>query len=83
MTPEEQAVDALVRSITYQDGDLWFTMPDYGASEDWRIRVSGKDAGGSSHSHGNDCDFHYLEHETLQPGTTGFTYFIQSKTEKF
>lgn len=70
MTPEEQAVDALVRSITYQDGDLWFTMPDYGASEDWRIRVSGKDAGGSSHSHGNDCDFHYLEHETLQPGTT-------------
>ncbi len=70
MTPEEQAVDALVRSITYQDGDLWFTMPDYGASEDWRIRISGKDAGGSSHSHGNDCDFHYLEHETLQPGTT-------------
>lgn len=70
MTPEEQAVDALVRSITYQDGDLWFTMPDYGASEDWRIRISGKDADGSSHSHGNDCDFHYLEHETLQPGTT-------------
>ena len=70
MTPEEQAVDALVQSITYQDGDLWFTMPDYGASEDWRIRISGKDAGGCCQRPGNDCDFLYLDHDTLQPGTT-------------
>lgn len=71
MTPEEQAVEALVQSITFrEDGDLWFTMPEYGAPEDWRIRITGRDAGGSGHSHGRDCDYHYLEHETLQPGMT-------------
>lgn len=71
MTPEEQAVEALVQSITYrEDGDLWFTLPDYGAPEDWRIRITGRDANGSSHSHEHDCDYHYLEHETLQLGMT-------------
>lgn len=69
-TPEGEAVGKLVQSIEYLDGDLWFTIPDYGRAEDWRIRITGKDAGGSSHSQSADHDYHYLEGEILEPGVT-------------
>ena len=78
MTPEEQAVEALVKSLVFDGGGFHFTVPDYGAPEDWRIRITGKDAQGSSHHHGSDCDYHYLAHEGIQPG---LTYHVEIPVE--